>query len=122
VQFDRPRLLEQVDDGMAVAAEAQRAAGVGERSGVADAVGEIPFRGGAEAHGRVGVAEFGAVGVGEVRGVHRRRTRTEDPGVGQHLGRRAAVVRQARVVLGALLGEVYVQRRLAVTQSTIDGI
>ena len=50
VQLHRPGLLEQVDHRVAVAAEAQRAAGVGQRPGRPDPVGQIPFGGGAEAH------------------------------------------------------------------------
>ena len=113
VQLQRAGLLEQVDHGVAVAAEAQRAARVVQRTGRAEPVGQFPFGGGAEARGRLGVTEFGAVGVGQVRGVHDRGTTAERARVGQDLGRRPAKVRQARLVLGPLLGQVDVQGRVA---------
>ena len=55
--LQRAGLLEQVDHGVAVAAEAERAAGVGQRAGRSDAVGQVAFGGRAEADAGAGAAE-----------------------------------------------------------------
>ena len=49
LSLDGPGLLEEVDDGVAVAAEGQRRSGVLQGPGRADAVAQIALRGGAEA-------------------------------------------------------------------------
>ncbi len=58
------------------------------------------------------VAEQPYVGVAEVGGVHCRGARPEHAGVGEQLGRGAAVRRLAGLVLGGLLRQVQVQRRV----------
>src|SRR6266496_2203688 len=111
VQLQGAGLLEQVDDGVAVAADAQRAAGGGQRRGGADAVGQVALGGRAHADGRAGGAEAADVVVAEPGGVDRGGARTEHAAaVGQGRGRQSGD-RQALVVLGALLGQVQVQRR-----------
>ena len=112
VELDGAHLLEQVDHGVAVGAEGERAPGVVQRAAGADAVAEVALGGRAEA----GVWSAAPpsrrdVVVGEVGGVHGGRARAE-----QRPRRRAAAVgvtpyaAQAGVVLGDLLGEVDVQR------------
>src|SRR6266540_4046120 len=109
VQLQGAGLLEQVDDGVAVAADAQRAAGGGQRRGGADAVGQVALGGRAHADGRAGGAEAADVVVAEAGGVDRGGARTEHAAaVGQGRGRQSGD-RQALVVLGALLGQVQVR-------------
>ena len=70
VQLDGPHLLEQVDDGVAVGAEGQRAARVVQAAARADAVAEVALGRRAEARGHAGGAEPLDVEVGEVGGMH----------------------------------------------------
>ena len=109
VQLDRSGLLEQVDHGMAVGAEAERAAGVGQRPGRPDPVGQVALGGRAEAGGGAGGAEAGHVLAGEVGGVHGGGARAQHPGRGGQGGRGAAGGGEAGLVLGPLLGQVQVQ-------------
>ena len=110
VQLDRAGLLEQVDDRVRVAADAQRAAGGGQRRGGADAVGQVALGGGAQAGGRAARPQQGDVAGGHVGAVHGRGGRAEHAVVVGQLGGRAAGGGQAGLVLGRLLGQVQVER------------
>lgn len=121
VQLHRAGLFEQVDHGVAVAAQGQRAARLLEADRGADAVGEVAFGGGAHAGAGGGAAEEGDVPVGEVGVVDAGGPRPQHPVVGEELGGGAAVRRLAGVVLGGLLREVDVQRRPALLGPLGDG-
>ena len=103
VELHRARLLEQVDDRVAVAAEREP------RTRVPDAVGEVAL--GRRAHADRGLAQV--VGRCQVGGVDRGRVRPERAVLGQQLHGRAARRGEAGLVLGALLGDVEVQRLAA---------
>ena len=62
VQLQPAQLLEHVDHGVLITAQAEWAAGVVQGSGGTDAVGQIPFGGGAEADAGPGVPEQCDVG------------------------------------------------------------
>ena len=109
VELDRPGLLEQVDHGVAVRAQAEGAAGVGQRPGRPDPVGQVALGGRADAGGGAGGAEEGDVLVGEVGGVDGGGPRAQHPGRLGQGGRGAAGGGQAGLVLGPLLGQVEVQ-------------
>ncbi len=107
--LQRARLQQRVDDGVLVAAQRERASGVGQVAGRADAVGQVGFRGGAEARAGAGGAEQLDVLCGQVRGVHGGGARGQRARLVQQLGGRQAVGVEAGLVLGGLLGEVDVQ-------------
>ena len=94
---------------MAVGAETERAAGVGQRPGRPDPVGQVAFGGRAEAGGGTGGAEAGDVLTAEVGGVHGGGARAQHPGRGGQGGRGAAGGGEAGLVLGPLLRQVQVQ-------------
>ena len=110
VELDRARLLERVDDRLRVAAGGERRAGVEQPPRGADAVGEVALGGRAEAGGHARAAEQRDVVVGQVRRVDGGEALRQRAGVGQQPGRRAAVRREALLVLLRLLGDVGVQR------------
>ena len=110
VELDGPHLLEQVDDGVAVGAEGQRAARVVQAPARADAVAEVALGGGAEAGEGTGGAEVADVVVGQVGRVHGAGQRAEHAVVGEQLGGGGAVRRDAGVVLRGLLRQVDVER------------
>ena len=70
-ELDAAGLLEQVDDGLAVAAQGERAARGEQRAGRADAVGQVGLGGRAEARVAAAAAQPGHVGGPQVGGVHR---------------------------------------------------
>ena len=112
VELDRAHLLERVDHRVAVRAEGEPGARVAQPQGQAGPVAEVALGGGAEAGVRRRPAERRDVPSGEVRGVDDRGAGAERAGHVEHLGRGGAVRREARLVLGDLLGEVHVQRGL----------
>src|SRR6185436_19187470 len=69
VHLQAPGLLERVGDRVLVAAERERAAGVAQRTGGTDAVGEVAFGRGTQARGGAAATEQRDVGVGQMRGV-----------------------------------------------------
>ena len=105
VELDGAGLLEDVDDGVAVAAEAEV------RAGAADAVGEVALR--RRAHADRGLVQERLVVGRQVRRVDGGGVRAERAAVREQLRGRAAVGGQARLVLRALLGEMEVQRAAA---------
>ena len=121
VEFDGTGLFEQIDHGVAVGAEAEQSAS-GEQCGRGpDAVAEVAFGGGAEAHAGRRPVEVGDVLGGQVGGVHGRRPRAEGPDVAQHRGRCAAVHREALLDLARLLGGVDMQRGIVRSRPFHDG-
>ena len=121
VQFDGAGLFEQVDDGVAVRAEAEQTRPVEQRGCGSDAVAEVTFGGGAEADAG-GDASVHVVDVLGRSGGWRARRSSAAPNtplsrstaVGVH-----AVHDQALVDLAGLLGGVDVQWR-AVARSPFD--
>ena len=73
IELDRPRLLEEIDDRVRVRAEGEAGAGVGERAGGADPVGEVALGGRTQAAGGCGRAERGDVALAEVSRVDGRK-------------------------------------------------
>ncbi len=109
VQLDGPGLLEGVDDGVGVGADAERRAPVPEGGRRPDPVGQVPFGGGADAAPRAGAGQDGQVLVAQVGGVHGGEPIAQGAVVGQDPGRVEAVGGAALLVLGRLLAEVGVQ-------------
>ena len=110
VEFDGTGLFEQIDHGVAVGAEAEQSAS-GEQCGRGpDAVAEVAFGGGAEAHPGRRPIKVGDVLGCQVGGVHGRRPRPQCADVAQHCGRRAAVHREALLDFAGLLRGMDVQR------------
>ena len=91
VRLQRARLLERVDDGVLSLPRRQRAPGVGQRAGRADAVGQVALGRRAEARARCRCAPSSAMSSSvQVGGVHRGGPRAE----------RAGLVRAARSACG----------------------
>src|SRR5262249_27365989 len=101
-------LLDEVDDGMGIAAQRQAYARGLQDLRRADAVTEIPFGGGAEASGRAAEA-MNVVGR-EVGGVDRGELRPDQSMAGQAFHRSPAVGRFARLIFGDLFRYVRVNR------------
>ena len=72
VEVDRARLLERVDDGVRVAADRQRGAGIGKPPSRPDPVSEVAFGRRAEADRRAGSTEQPDVAIGQMGRVDRR--------------------------------------------------
>ncbi len=121
VEFDRPRFLEQVDERVGVGSEREARAGVAQRPGRCDAVGEVALGRRAHAYGAAVRPEQAPVAVAHMHGVHRRESVTQNTEVGQQRGWCAAVRGEALFVLGGLLGDVAVERHAPLASPCGDG-
>src|SRR5205807_8313246 len=119
--LDAAGFLQDVDDGVAVAAQGERASGRGQRAGRGEAVTEVAFGGGAQAGVYLAAAQQFQVGGADVGGVHHGGPRPEHVLVVELAGRRDAVERTAGLVLAALPGNRDVQRG-AVPSRTAPGL
>ena len=123
VELDRAGLLEQVDHGVAVGAEAEPSPASGEQRGP----GRCRRPRSRSVVGQRHTPVRCPVRVGDVRRSVRWVACTavvrgpSTPCVAQQRGRRAAVHRQALLVLGGLLGEVDVQRSAVCGSPVHDG-
>ena len=106
VEFEPTGFLEKVDDRVLVAAEAEGAAGVGQRACRPDPVGEVALGRRAHAHRGSRRAELRDVRLGQMRRVHGGGAVAPHAGIGEQRSGRSAVRRHARLVLGGLLGQM----------------
>ncbi len=112
VHLDGAGLGEHVDHGIAVRAQCQPRPGFAERHARPDAVGELGLGRRAEAHVRPCVAQRRDVVRRQVRGMDGRRARGPGAGLRQQRDRGQAGGGDALLVLGRLLRDVDVQRRV----------
>ena len=110
VHLHRPGLLEGVDHGVRVAAEAERRPRPAESRRGTDAVGEVSLGRRAEADRRSGVAEEAEIVLGEVSRVDRGEAGADGARPCQQRSRGHPVLAEALLVLSRLLGEVGVKR------------
>ena len=122
VVLHRPRLLEQVDHGVRVGAEGERRSGVAQRPRRADPVGEVALGRRAQAHRRPAGAERVDVGVGEVGRVDGGEALAEQTVPVEQADGCDAVRGDALLVLGRLLGDVAVQRGVALGGPRADDL
>ena len=121
VELDRAGLFEQIDHGVAVGAEAEQPASRQQRGRRSDAVTEVTFGGGAEAHPRRRPVHVGDVLGRQVGGVYRRRPGPQRADIAQHRGRRGAMHRDALLDFAGLLGGMNVQRSAVCGSPFHDG-
>ena len=114
VELERARLLELVDHRVGIRAETERRARVGQPASRADAVGEVALGRRAETAPAAVRAEQRDVRGAEVGRVHGGERCLQGARVGEHPGRRPPVGVLACLVLGRLLGDVRVQRAVAI--------
>ena len=118
--LELPRLLEQVDVGLAVRAEAEPRAGREQRVRGHHAVTEVPLRRRARADVRRRPAEAREVVFREVHAVHRGEVRAGEADLVDEPGRAHPVLRLAGAVLRGLLGQVQVHHSACACRGVVE--
>ncbi len=112
VHLDAAHLLERINDGTLISAQRKRDPGVMQHATRTNAVSKISLRGGAEAGSGSCLGEYLDVSFRYMGRVYHGGAWREHVGAGKQLRGGATVRRCTLFVLGALFGQVHVQRQL----------